>query len=119
MKKAASLALVLLLAMGLTLMGGCTTEEGGDATTSTIYLVIFMVLLFGIFYFLIIRPQRKRQQEHQELTEGLQPGDRVITIGGIYGRIESVREDSVILKVESGATIRVAKNGIAGKQIES
>jgi preprotein translocase subunit YajC len=119
MKKAASLALVLLLAMGLAIMGGCTTEEGGDATTSTIYLVIFMVLLFGIFYFLIIRPQRKRQQEHQELTEGLQPGDRVITIGGIYGRIESVREDSVILKVESGATIRVAKNGIAGKQIES
>ena len=119
MAKVASLALILLLTMGLALMGGCTTEEGGDATTSTIYLVIFMVLLFGIFYFLIIRPQRKRQQEHQELTEGLQPGDRVITIGGIYGRIESVREDSVILKVESGATIRVAKNGIAGKQIES
>ena len=118
MAKVASLALVFLLVAVLALMVGCTTTEGGDTTTSTIYLVIFMVLLFGIFYFLIIRPQRKRQQEHQELTEGLQPGDRVITIGGIYGRIESVREDSVILKVESGATIRVAKNGIAGKQIE-
>ena len=119
MAKVASLALVLLLALSLAIMGGCTTTEGGDTTTSTIYLVVFMVLLFGIFYFLIIRPQRKRQQEHQELTEGLQPGDRVITIGGIYGRIESVREDSVVLKVESGATIRVAKNGIAGKQVEA
>ncbi|HEX79051.1 MAG TPA: preprotein translocase subunit YajC [Dehalococcoidia bacterium] len=100
-------------------MGGCTATEGGDATISTIYLVVFMVLLFGVFYFLIIRPQRRRQQEQQQMTEGLQPGDRVITIGGIFGRIESIREDSVVLKVESVATIRVAKNAIAGKQIES
>ena len=119
MKKAASLALVLLMALSLMLMGGCTATDGGDTTSSTIYMVVFMVLLFGIFYFLIIRPQRKRQQEHQNLTEGLVPGDRVITIGGIYGRIESVREDSVVLKVESGATIRVARNGIAGKQEEA
>ncbi len=118
MAKVASLALVLLLALGLALMGGCTTTEGGD-TTSTIYLVVFMALLFGIFYFLIIRPQRKRQKEHQELAEGLSQGDRVITVGGIYGRIESVQEDSVVLKVESGATIRVARNGIAGKQEET
>ena len=118
MAKVASLALVLLTT-GLALLGGCTTTEDGDATTSTIYLVVFMVLLFGVFYFLIIRPQRKRQQEHQQLTENLKPGDRVITIGGIYGRIESVREDSIVIKVESGATLRIAKNGIAGKQIES
>lgn len=119
MKKAASLALVLLLALSLTLMGGCATTDGTDSTTSTIYMVVFMVLLFGVFYFLIIRPQRKRQQEHQKLTEELQPGDRVITIGGIYGRVESIREDSIVLKVESGATIRVARNGIAGKQMEN
>ena len=119
MAKVASLALVLLLALSLALVGGCTTTEGGDTTTSTIYMVVFMVLLFGVFYFLIIRPQRKRQKDHQELAEGLSPGDRVITIGGIYGRIESIREDSVILKVESGATIRVARNGIAGKQEEA
>ena len=119
MAKVASVALVLLLTMGLALMGGCATTEGGDSTTSTIYLVVFMVLLFGVFYFLIIRPQRKRQQEHQEMAEKLQPGDRIITIGGIYGRIESVREDSIVIKVESGATIRMAKNAIAGKQTES
>ncbi|MCJ7763887.1 MAG: preprotein translocase subunit YajC [Dehalococcoidales bacterium] len=119
MAKVASLALVLLLALSLALMGGCAPTEGGDTTTSTIYMVVFMVLLFGVFYFLIIRPQRKKQREHQELAEGLSPGDRIITIGGIYGRIESVREDSVILKVESGATIRVARNGIAGKQEET
>ena len=118
MGKIICLALGLVLVLSMALLGGCVTEEGGDAT-STIYLVVFMVLLAGVFYFLIIRPQSKRQKEHRELNEGLKPGDRVITIGGIYGRIESLREDSIILKIESGATIRVARSSIAGKQAES
>ena len=86
----------------------------------TIFLTLALVpvLIFSVFYFLIIRPQRKKQQGQQELISNLRPGDRVITIGGIYGRIESLREDSVILKIESGATIRVARRGIAGKQEE-
>lgn len=119
MGKIISLALGLVLPFSVILLGGCASEEGGDSTLSTIYMIVFLVLIFGVFYFLIIRPQRKRQQDQQKLLEDLKPGDRVITIGGIYGRIESLREDSVILKVESGATIRVARNGIAGKQAES
>jgi preprotein translocase subunit YajC len=114
MKRFAILALGLLMT-AVAMLGGCTTTEGEDSTTSTIYLVIFMVVLFGIFYFFIIRPQQKRQREQQKLLSDLKPGDRVITIGGIMGRIESIKEDSVVLKVESGATIRVVRNGIAGK----
>jgi preprotein translocase subunit YajC len=64
----------------------------------------------------MIRPQRKRQKEHQQLMEELKRGDKVITAGGIFGVIESVSEESVVLKVESGATIRVARNSIAGKR---
>ena len=112
-------ALGLVLVLSVLLLGGCVPADGGDTTTSTIYMVVFLVLIFGVFYFLIIRPQRKRQQEQQEINANLKPGDRVITIGGIYGRIESLREDSVILKIESGATIRVARKGIAGKQEET
>ena len=108
----------LVLVLSALLLGGCAPADEGDTTISTIYMVVFLVLIFGVFYFLIIRPQRKRQQEHQELNANLKPGDRVITIGGIYGRIESLREDSIILKIESGATIRVARNSIAGKQGE-
>jgi len=119
MVKKIFLALGLILTISVMLLGGCVpVEEGGDTTTSTIYMIVFLVLIFGVFYFLIIRPQRKRQQGQQKLLEDLSPGDRVITIGGIYGRIESLREDSVILKVESGATIRFARNSIAGKQGE-
>ena len=111
-----TLALVLALVSGILLLGGCAAEDGGDSTTSTIYMVVFLVLLAGVFYFFIIRPQSKRQKEQRDIIAGLNPGDRVITIGGIYGKIESLREDSVTLKVESGATIRFLRSSIAGKQ---
>ena len=117
MGKIISLALGLALVVSVALLGGCATAEDGDGNT-TIYMIVFLVLIFGVFYFLIIRPQRKRQQGQQKLLEDLRQGDRVITIGGIYGRIESLREDSVILKIESGATIRFARSSIAGKQGE-
>jgi len=108
-----------LLITLLVLIGGCypATEgtEGGD-NTSTIYMVVFLVLIFAMFYFLMIRPQRKRQKEQQQLMEGLKRGDKVMTAGGIFGVIENVSEDSVVIKVESGATLRVAKNMVALKR---
>jgi preprotein translocase subunit YajC len=118
--KVLSLALIaLLLITTLVFIGGCyypatEGEEGGGGFSWT--MIIFLVLIFAIFYFLMIRPQRKRQKEQQELMAGLQKGDRVITVGGIYGQIESLSEDSIVLKVESGATIRVARSSIAGKR---
>ena len=83
---------------------------------NTIAMFIFLLLLFGVFYFLIIRPQRRRQREHQELMASLKRGDKVITIGGIYGQIESVTEDNLVLKVESGAVMKMHKGSIACKQ---
>jgi preprotein translocase subunit YajC len=122
MKRYQILSLVLIVAVLATmaLLGGCypTTTEGqqGSSTTSTIYMVVFLVLIFAMFYFLMIRPQRKRQKEQQKMMAELKRGDRVITAGGIYGVVESVSEDSVIIKVESGATMKVAKNMVAIKR---
>ena len=63
----------------------------------------------------MIRPQRKRQKEQQKMMADLQRGDRVITTAGIYGVIESIDENSIVLKLESGGTMRVVRNAIAGK----
>jgi preprotein translocase subunit YajC len=79
-------------------------------------MVIFLVAIFAIMYFLMIRPRQKQQREHEEMTKELRPGDRVIIAGGIYGQIESLGEDTVILRIESGATMKVARNSILGKQ---
>ena len=79
----------------------------------------FLGLMFVAFYFLLIRPQRKRQQQQAELTSSLKPGDRVITYSGIYGTIESMDEDTIVIKVESGTTIRMARAAVAQKQPDS
>lgn len=101
--------------ISIVFVGGCVpqeTPEGGFNWT----IILFLILMFAIVYFLMIRPQRRRQKEHEELMTELRKGDRVITAGGIYGQIESLSEDSVILKVESGATMRVARGSIATKR---
>jgi preprotein translocase subunit YajC len=78
-------------------------------------MIIFLVLIFAAMYFLMIKPQRKRQKEQQELLQELRRGDKVVTSGGIYGQIESVSQDTILLKIESGATMKVARMSIAGK----
>jgi preprotein translocase, YajC subunit len=78
--------------------------------------IIFLVLVFAMIYFLMIRPRQKQQKTHAEMTRELRKGDKVITASGIYGQIEGASEDTVILKIESGATMRVAKSSILGKQ---
>ncbi|MBN1191017.1 MAG: preprotein translocase subunit YajC [Dehalococcoidales bacterium] len=75
-----------------------------------------IVILFAMIYFLILRPARKRQKDQQNLLAELKIGDKVIAAGGIYGEIESMDEDSLVIKVESGAKIRVTKQGIQIKR---
>ena len=79
-------------------------------------MVIFLVVIFAVMYFLMIRPRQKQQKEHEEMEKELRAGDRVIIAGGIYGQIESLGEDTAILKIESGATMKVARSSILGKQ---
>lgn len=104
-------ALITLLLLGACAPAAGTggQQAGGDWT-----LIVFLVLIFAIFYFLMIRPQRRRQKEHQKLIQELHKGDRVVLAGGIYGQIESIGEDTVIVKIESGA-MKVARSGIIGK----
>ena len=115
--KMLNLGLVILLLLTLVSIGGCIPAGDGEPTGGFDWtIIIFLVLIFGIFYFLLIRPQRKRQKEHQQLVEELRRGDKVITAGGIYGVIESVSEESIVIKVESGTTIRVARGSVALKR---
>jgi preprotein translocase subunit YajC len=78
--------------------------------------VVFLALMFGMVYFVLIRPQRKRQREHEELTSELKKGDKVRTAGGIYGVLENVSDETVSMKVESGAVMRVARDSVVSRQ---
>lgn len=71
-----------------------------------------IVLMLAVLYFLMIRPQQKEQKKFQEMLKNLKKGDRVITAGGIYGTISSVKDNSFILKIDDNCKIEVSKNGI-------
>lgn len=116
--KILNLGLIGGLSTVLIFVDGCIpgAEGGEEGDGSQWTMIIFLVALFAIMYFLMIRPQRKKQKEHQQLMEELRRGDRVITAGGIYGVVESTSEDSIVIKVESGTTIRVARSSVAGKR---
>ena len=73
------------------------------------------MVIGGLFYFLMIRPQRTRMRRHQELVATLGVDDEVTTIGGIYGVIEHMDDESAVLRVEGGGRIRVARRALAGK----
>lgn len=106
---------VLLITL-LVLVGGCVPDEGAGEEGSIVPMLIFLALIFGVFYFLMIRPQRKKQKEHQELVQELSKGEKVVTAGGIYGTIESLNEESIVLKIESGSSIRIARGSVIGRR---
>jgi len=91
------------------------TGTGTGGITDFLPLLILIVVFGGIFYFMLIRPQRRRQQQMNQLMEGLKRGDSVITAGGIHGEIESLGDTSVVLTLEDGSKLRMAKTSIVRK----
>jgi preprotein translocase subunit YajC len=112
--------LIIVLITAALFFSGCVVGEGEDGEStggfeSYIPLIVLAVLMIAMFYFLMIRPVRQREQKHDQLVQALQRGDKVVTAGGMYGEVDSVDEDSVVIIVESGAKIRVAKGGVISK----
>lgn len=86
-------------------------EGGGGAGGLTPILMI--ALLFGVMYFMMIRPQQKRRKEAEAMQSALAPGDEVVTIGGLYGTVTRVDDDTVSLEVAPGVETRYARPAIA------
>lgn len=81
---------------------------GGGGTQ----MIVMMLLIVAVFYFFMIRPQSKKQKEIRKFRDGLQAGDKVITAGGIHGRIKEVKDDTVLLEISENVRIRVEKASI-------
>jgi preprotein translocase subunit YajC len=75
--------------------------------------IITFGLVFVIFYFLIIRPQNKKQKETKRMLSALKKGDKVVTIGGIRGTIQTLKEDSLILKVDSNTKLEFSRSAVS------
>jgi len=84
----------------LTLAKAAAEQQAGGKG-SILMLVLYMVVIFGAMYFILIRPQRKKQKEEKKMRENLQIGDEIVTIGGIYGRVISLKEDTFVIESKS------------------
>ena len=73
---------------------------------------IMLALIFVVMWFFMIRPQKKQQKELQNFRDALKKGDKVVTIGGIYGTVTEVKEDSVLIEVDNNVKIRVSKQAL-------
>ncbi|MDR0383192.1 MAG: preprotein translocase subunit YajC [Spirochaetaceae bacterium] len=95
-------------------MGGAQ-GGGGTPASGPEQIISFapFIIIIAIFYFLIIRPQNKKQKETQKMLSALKKGDKVVTIGGVHGTISSVKENSVLVKVDDNVKIEFSRSAIA------
>ena len=81
--------------------------------------LFFMVLIFAIFYFFMIRPQQKKQKTIKKAREAMKKGDKVITAGGIHGRIKDIGEDHFLIEVSNGVIIKLDKASVFASGTEA
>jgi len=95
------------------LMGAPQGADGATGGGNPLMTFLPFVAIIAIFYFLIIRPQNKKQKETQKMLSALKKGDKIVTIGGIHGTIQSVKEQTVIVKVDEETKLEFSRSAIS------
>ena len=92
----------------MTILQAAPAAQGGSQWS----MWIMLALIFVVMWFFMIRPQRKQQKELQNFRDSLKKGDRVVTIGGIYGTVCEIKDSSVLIEVDNNVKIRVSKQAL-------
>jgi preprotein translocase subunit YajC len=79
--------------------------KGGD--------IVMMVLIIVVFYFFMIRPQMKKAKDAKKFRENIKVGDKIITIGGIHGKIAEIGDTTFIITIENGVKIKIEKSAVS------
>lgn len=74
--------------------------------------IAMIVLIFVVMYFFMIRPQQKKQKELNQFRASLKKGDKIVTVGGIYGVVSEVRDDKLVVEIDSNVKILVDKSAV-------
>ena len=93
------------------MMGG----EGQSPVSS----IVFLSLIFVVFWFFMIRPQMKKQKDQQKFKESIEKGDKVITIGGIHGKILEIQDTTLVIEVEGGNRLKIDKSAVSMESSEA
>ena len=98
----------LTVADGASTTGTASEQTGGLGSGGMLLTIGWIVALVALMYFLMWRPQKKKQKEEKKLRESLQIGDEIVTIGGIVGRIVSIKEDSIIIESPDHSKLQIS-----------
>ena len=104
------MSMFTLLQMAEPAAAADTTAVAANGGGMSMWLML--ALIFVVMYFFMIRPQKKQQKELQKFRDSLQKGDKVVTIGGIYGTVVEIKDASVLIEVDNGVKIRVSKQAL-------
>jgi preprotein translocase subunit YajC len=95
----------------------------GGGGQNSLASLLPMVLIIVVFYFFMIRPQMKKTKEAKQFRESLKKGDKIVTIGGLHGRIVEVAETTFIIETEGGGKLRIEKSAVSsgapGEQLQT
>jgi len=88
-------------------------QGSGGGGTQLVTMLVTFGLIIVVFYFLVIRPQNRKQKDAKKMLESIRRNDRVVTIGGMHGVVESVKDDAVVLKVDDNVKLKFNKSAIS------
>lgn len=102
------------------LLENTTTPTGGGDLLTSLFPILMLVVMFVAMYFLTIRPQKKAEKEANDMRNNLQVGDEVTTIGGIIGRIVSIKDETCVIETtKNGTKIRLLKSAIRNVDVKA
>ena len=102
------------------LLENTTTPTGGGDLLTSLFPILMLVVMFVAMYFLTIRPQKKAEKEANDMRNNLQVGDEVTTIGGIIGRIVSIKDETCVIETtKNGTKIRFLKSAIRNVDVKA
>jgi len=88
-------------------------QQTGDKKGGGWEMMVLLGLMIVIFYFFMIRPQRKKEKEAQSFRASLQKGDKIVTIGGLHGKIVETQDSTFTIETEGGSKMRIEKSAVA------
>lgn len=88
--------------------------QGQGGQNGGIMSFLPLIAIVVVFYFFMIRPQMKKAKDQKKYIEGLKKGDKILTIGGIYGKVTEVKDDAtIIMEIEDGTKMKISKNAVS------
>jgi preprotein translocase subunit YajC len=84
-----------------------------DQGSNPMMTILMFGLIIGVMYFFMIRPQMKKQKDEKKFRESIDKGMRIVTIGGIHGKVEEVKDTTLIISVEGGGKLRIERSAVS------